>query len=84
MDHLPPDDRRISSGAVAAAWAMVAGLIALVVVAAVLRPQGPTAAPPIAHVATHAQDCDEEADPQTTTHAQGRDEEAEPQTTRDE
>lgn len=38
MDHHPTDDRRITSGAVAAAWAMVAGMTALMALASALAP----------------------------------------------
>lgn len=41
MDHLPPNDRRVSSGAVAAAWALVAGLTAMTAVGSVLAPPRP-------------------------------------------
>jgi len=44
MDHLPSDERRITSGAVGAAWAMVAGLTAVMVLATALAPPKP--APP--------------------------------------
>ena len=53
MDHHPPDDRRITSGAVAAAWAMVAGLTALVVVASAFAPAKPPPFRPIEQAALH-------------------------------
>ncbi len=45
MDHHPPEDRRISSGAVAAAWAMVAGLVAVMLLVSTIAPSRPTQIP---------------------------------------
>jgi hypothetical protein len=57
MDHHPPDDRRIASGAVAAAWAMVAALTALVALASALAPPQPPPHPPTQQAALHAGGC---------------------------
>ena len=57
MDHLPPDDRRISSGAVAAAWALVAGLTAAMALASALAPAKPPPHPPTEQAALHAGGC---------------------------
>jgi len=57
MDHHPPDDRRITSGAVAAAWAMVAGLLAATLVASALAPTRPTLIPPTQQASLHSQGC---------------------------
>lgn len=56
MDRLPSDDHRITSGAVGAAWAMVAGLAAVIVLASALAPPKPT--PPLTEqAALHAVGC---------------------------
>jgi hypothetical protein len=59
MDHLPPDDRRISSGAVAAAWALVAGLTVATALASVLAPSRPHAPSPAQH-SVPAADCEDD------------------------
>ncbi len=57
MDQHPPDDRRITSGAVGAAWAMVAGLLAATVLASALAPPRPTPVPVTEQAALHTQGC---------------------------
>jgi len=57
MDHHPPDDRRIGSGAVAAAWAMVAGLVATTLLASALAPPVAVKAPPTTQAALHERGC---------------------------
>lgn len=53
MDHLPPDDRRITSGAVASAWAMVASLTALVAIASAFAPPNQPPIRPMQQAALH-------------------------------
>ena len=55
MVHLPPDDRRVSSGAVAAAWALLACLTAMMAVGSALAPPRPL--PPTEQAALHAGGC---------------------------
>ena len=57
MDRHPPDDRRVTSGAVAAAWAMVAGLLAATLLASALAPKTPTQVPVTQQAALHSQGC---------------------------
>lgn len=54
MDHHPPDDRRITSGAVATAWAMVAGMTALMALASALAPAKQPPFRPMQQAALHA------------------------------
>lgn len=53
MDDHPPDDRRITSGAVASAWAMVAGLTALVALASAFAPARQPPIRPMEQAALH-------------------------------
>lgn len=62
MDHLLPDDRRISSGAVAAAWALVAGLAVATALASALAPARSPAPPPAQHTLPAADCEDDETD----------------------
>lgn len=57
MDHLPTDDRRITRGAVAAAWAMVAGLTAVMVLASAIAPPKPRPLPLTEQASLHVMSC---------------------------
>jgi predicted benzoate:H+ symporter BenE len=63
MDHHPPDDRRISSGAVVAAWAIVAGLVAATLLASALAPPKPVLDPLAEQAALHVGGCADEGGP---------------------
>lgn len=54
MDH-PPDDRRVSGGAVVAAWAIVAGLVAVALIASVLATPAPMTTPVTEQAALHGE-----------------------------
>jgi len=53
MSHQPPDDRRVSGGAVIAAWAIVAGLVAATLFASVLAKPAPMEIPLTAQADNH-------------------------------
>jgi len=53
MSHHPPDDRRVSGGAVIAAWAIVAGLVAATLFASVLANPAPIEFPLTAQAGNH-------------------------------
>ena len=57
MDQHPTDDRRITSGAVATAWAMVGTLLALTVLASAFAPTRSTDIPVTQQAALHARGC---------------------------
>jgi hypothetical protein len=57
MDHHLPDDRRITSGAVAAAWALVACVVAAITVASAFAPARPLQRPVTEQAALHAGAC---------------------------
>jgi hypothetical protein len=62
MDHHPPDDRRIGSGAVVAAWALVAGLVAATALASALSPQRAIQLPLTQQAALHDKACADDGD----------------------
>jgi hypothetical protein len=55
MNHHPPDDRRISGGAVVAAWAIVAGLVAVTLFLSVLAKPAPMPIPLTARADTQVE-----------------------------
>jgi hypothetical protein len=57
MDQHPPDDRRITSGAVGTAWAMVAALVTLTALASAFAPQRSTNTPVTEQAALHTKGC---------------------------
>ncbi len=57
MHHHPPDDRRISAGAVTAAWAIVAGILAVTLVGNALKPSGTLDAAIAGQSTPRADDC---------------------------
>ncbi len=57
MDQHPPDDRRITSGAVGTAWAMVAAVVALMALGSAFAPPRPTAIPLTEQAALHTRGC---------------------------
>lgn len=57
MDQHLPDDRRITSGAVGTAWAVVAALVALTVLASAFAPPRRTEIPVTEQAALHTKGC---------------------------
>jgi hypothetical protein len=69
MHHHPPDDRRISAGAVTAAWAIVVSILAVTLVGSSLKPPRTVDAPIAAQSTPRADDCTDGGE--TTEEADG-------------
>lgn len=60
--HHPPDDRRVTSGAVMAAWAIVGGVAALTLFTSLLTPPARMPVPLTAQAAAHVDGCPDETE----------------------